>query len=84
MALTSSETRSSLFDEIHLPDSFHLTCIRVWTSEERTDKPGSVTAFDFHTGADASRPGTREFVDMAARVMVVRDAKDVKDMKDAK
>jgi hypothetical protein len=71
-------------DEIHLPDSFHLTCIRVWTSQERTDKPGSVTAFDFHTGTDTARPGTREFVDMAARVMVVRDAKDVSEVKDVK
>jgi len=71
-------------DEIHLPDSFHLTCIRVWTSQERTDKPGSVTAFDFHSGTDTARPGTREFVDMAARVMVVRDVKDGNEVKDAK
>jgi len=62
-------------DEIHAPDSFHLTCTRVWTSEERSDKPGSVTIFDFHSGNDTARPSTKEFVDTASRVLVVRNAK---------
>lgn len=62
-------------DEIHLLDSIHLTCTRVWTSEERSDKPGSATVFDFHTGKDAGRPDTKEFVDTACRVLVVRDVK---------
>ncbi len=62
-------------DEVHLPDAFHLTCTRVWTSQERSDKPGSATIFDFHSGADAARPDVKEFVDTASRVLVVRDAK---------
>jgi hypothetical protein len=62
-------------DEVHLPDIFRLTCTRVWTSQERSDKPGSVTVFDFHSGADAARPGAKEFVDTASRVLVVRNEK---------
>jgi hypothetical protein len=62
-------------DEIHLPDSFHLTCTRVWTSQERSDKPNSVTVFDFHSGSDAARPAAKEFVDTASRVLVVRNVK---------
>ncbi|MGA3079904.1 MAG: ankyrin repeat domain-containing protein [Terracidiphilus sp.] len=62
-------------DEIHLPDAIHLTCPRVWTSQERSDKPGSATVFDFHSGNDAARPAAKEFIDNASRVLVVRDVK---------
>jgi hypothetical protein len=62
-------------DDIHLPDMIHLTCTRIWTSQERSDKPGSVTIFDFHSGNDAARPGAKEFVDTASRVLLVRDVK---------
>jgi hypothetical protein len=65
----------SFIDEIHLPDSIHLTCPRVWTSQERSDKPGSATVFDFHSGNDAARPAAKEFIDNASRVLVVRDVK---------
>jgi Protein of unknown function (DUF1566)/Ankyrin repeats (3 copies) len=63
-------------DEVHVPDTIHLTCTRVWTSEKRGEKPGLVTVFDFHTGHDAARPDVKEFVDTASRVMVVRELKD--------
>jgi hypothetical protein len=62
-------------DEVHLPDIFHLSCTRMWTSEERSNKPGSATVFDFHSGADAARPEAKEFVDTASRVLVVRNVK---------
>lgn len=62
-------------DEVHLPDVFHLTCARVWTSQERSDKPGTATVFDFHFGKDAVRPEAKDFVDTASRVLVVRDVK---------
>lgn len=62
-------------DEIHLPDFFHVTCTRVWTSQERSGKPGSVTVFDFHSNSDVARPAAKEFIDTACRVLVVRDVK---------
>ncbi|MGD0941565.1 MAG: ankyrin repeat domain-containing protein [Terracidiphilus sp.] len=62
-------------DEIHLTNSIHLTCTRVWTSDERSDKPGFATVYDFHSGKDAARPEVKEFVDTASRVLVVRNVK---------
>ncbi|MGD0546393.1 MAG: ankyrin repeat domain-containing protein [Terracidiphilus sp.] len=62
-------------DDVHLPDLFHLTCIRVWTSQQRSGKPDSATIFDFHTGKDAARPDAKDFIDTASRVLVVRDVK---------
>lgn len=63
-------------DEVHLPETIHLTCTRVWTSQERGDKAGLVTVFDFHSGNDFARPGAKEFVDTASRVLVVREVKE--------
>lgn len=63
-------------DEVHVPDMIHLTCTRVWTSQERGDKPGSITVFDFHSGNDATRPDAKEFVDTASRVLMVREVKE--------
>jgi ankyrin repeat protein len=62
-------------DEVHLTNSIRLSCTRVWTSQERSDKPGSATVFDFHSGKDAARPEAKEFVDTASRILVVRDVK---------
>ncbi len=62
-------------DEIHLTKLIHLSCVRVWTSDERSDKPGSATVFDFHSGKDATRPEIKDFVDTASRVLVVRNVK---------
>ena len=62
-------------DEIHLTKLIRLTCTRVWTSDEHDGKPGSAMVFDFHAGKDAARPDTKEFVDTANRVLVVRDMK---------
>ncbi|MFZ1084015.1 MAG: ankyrin repeat domain-containing protein [Terracidiphilus sp.] len=62
-------------DETHVTDLIRLTCTRLWTSEERKDKPGWATVFDMHTGSDAGRPGTKEFVDTASRVLEVRVVK---------
>jgi hypothetical protein len=61
-------------DEVHLTDLIHITCTRLWTSEARSDKPDSVTVYDFHAGKDAARPGAKEFVDTASRILVVRNA----------
>jgi len=63
-------------DEVHLPDMIHLSCVRVWTSQERADKAGSATVFDFHSGSDVARPEAKEFVDTASRVLLVREAKE--------
>jgi len=63
-------------DEVHLPDMFHISCVRIWTSQERADKAGSATVFDFHSGADAARPESKDFVDTASRVLLVREAKE--------
>jgi hypothetical protein len=64
-----------LADEVHLTDSIHVSCTRMWTSEERSGKPGWATVFDLHSGGDAGRPGNKEFVDTASRVLVVRNVK---------
>jgi hypothetical protein len=63
-------------DEVHLPEMIHLSCVRVWTSQERSDKAGSATVFDFHSGRDAARPAAKEFVDTASRVLLVREVKE--------
>ena len=62
-------------DEVHLTELIHLSCTRIWTSQERADKPGSVTVYDFHAGSDAARPDTPTFTDTASRVLLVRSAK---------
>jgi len=62
-------------DEVHVGDLIHLSCTREWTSQERSDKPGTVTIFDFHTGNEASRPDSNDFIDTASRVLLVRDVK---------
>ncbi len=61
-------------DEVHVTDLIHLSCTRQWTSEERSDKPGWGTLFDFHNGKDTSRPGSADFTDTASRVLPVRAA----------
>jgi hypothetical protein len=61
-------------DDVHLTELIHITCTRVWTSEARNDKPDSATLYDFHAGKDAVRPGAKEFVDTASRILVVRNA----------
>jgi hypothetical protein len=53
----------------------HLSCVREWTSQELSDKPGFVTVFDFHEGKEASRPNRKEFLDTASRVLLVRAGK---------
>ncbi|MGA3346733.1 MAG: ankyrin repeat domain-containing protein [Terracidiphilus sp.] len=62
-------------DEVHLTTTIHLTCTRVWTADERRDKPGSATVFDFHADKDAARPEAKDFLDTASRVLVVREMK---------
>jgi hypothetical protein len=62
-------------DEVHVGDLIHLSCTREWTSQPRSDKPDSVTIFDFHTGSEASRPNSDSFTDTASRVLLVRDVK---------
>jgi hypothetical protein len=62
-------------DEVHITDLIRLSCTREWTSQERSDKPGSVTVYDFHSGSEAARPGAEDFTDMASRVLLVREAK---------
>jgi hypothetical protein len=63
-------------DEVHLTEMIHLSCVRVWTSQERAEKAGSATVFDFHSGSDAARPAAKDFVDTASRVLLVRDVKE--------
>ncbi len=62
-------------DEIHATDLIHFSCTRQWTSQERSEKPGSATIFDFHSGNDTSRPGSQDFIDTASRVLLVRAGK---------
>jgi len=62
-------------DEVHVGDLIHLSCTREWTSQPRSDKPDSVTIFDFHSGNEAARPNSENFTDTASRVLLVRDAK---------
>jgi hypothetical protein len=63
-------------DDVHVTtELIHISCTRQWTSEEATGKPGSATVFDFHSGNNAARPETPEFVDTASRVLLVRAVK---------
>jgi hypothetical protein len=62
-------------DDVHVTELIHLSCTRLWTSQERSEKPGSVAIFDFHSGNDASRPGSEDFTDTASRVLLVREVK---------
>jgi len=72
---TAVDELGAIADEVDLTKQIRLTCTRVWTSDERSDKPGWATVFDFHSGKDAARPEAKEFVDMASRVLVVRNVK---------
>lgn len=71
---TAVDELGQLANEVHLTTLIRLTCTRIWTSQERSDKPGSVTIYDFHSGNDAARPGAQDFVDTASRVLLVRAA----------
>jgi hypothetical protein len=71
----SVDELGQVMDEIHLTEQIHLSCTRVWTSLERSDKPGSIAVYDFHAGKDVSRPGAENFNDIASRVLLVRAAK---------
>lgn len=62
-------------DEIHVTKLIRLTCVRVWTSDESSEKPGYAMTFDFHAGKDAARPDNKDFVDTASRVLLVRTMK---------
>jgi hypothetical protein len=62
-------------NEVHATELIRLSCTREWTSQERTEKPGSVAVFDFHSGNDTSRPDSQDFIDTASRVLLVRPAK---------
>jgi Protein of unknown function (DUF1566)/Ankyrin repeats (3 copies)/Ankyrin repeats (many copies) len=72
---TAVNELGELMNEVHVTELIRLSCTREWTSQERSDKPGSVTIFDFHSGNDAARPGSQEFVDTASRVLLVRTVK---------
>jgi ankyrin repeat protein len=72
---TAVDEMGAMADEVHITDLIRLSCPRVWTSQERADKPGSYTIFDFHGGKDAARPGSDDFIDTASRVLLVRPAK---------
>jgi hypothetical protein len=62
-------------DEVHITELIHLSCTREWTSQQRSDKPGSVMVFDFHSGNEAVRPAAEDFTDTASRVLLVREVK---------
>ncbi|MGA2851373.1 MAG: ankyrin repeat domain-containing protein [Terracidiphilus sp.] len=63
-------------NEVHVAtELIHLSCTRQWTSQESTSKPGSAAIFDFHSGNEAARPESPDFVDTASRVLLVRAAK---------
>ncbi|MGA2218396.1 MAG: ankyrin repeat domain-containing protein [Terracidiphilus sp.] len=63
-------------DDVHTAtDLIHLSCTRIWTSQERAEKPGFATIFDFHSGSDTARPDSKDFVDTASRVLLVRAGK---------
>jgi uncharacterized protein DUF1566/ankyrin repeat protein len=62
-------------DEVHVTDLIRTSCVREWTSDEHSDKPGFVTVYDFHAGKEVSRPNVKEFVDTANRVLLVRAGK---------
>lgn len=63
-------------DDVHVAtELIHISCTRQWTAQDTDAKSGSATVFDFHSGKDAARPDTAEFVDTASRVLLVRAAK---------
>jgi ankyrin repeat protein len=63
-------------DDVHTAtELIHLSCTRIWTSQERAEKPGFATIFDFHSGSDTARPDSKDFVDTASRVLLVRAGK---------
>jgi hypothetical protein len=63
-------------NEVHVAtELIHLSCTRQWTSQESTSKPGSAAIFDFHSGNEAARPESQDFIDTASRVLLVRAAK---------
>jgi hypothetical protein len=63
-------------DEVHIAtELIHLTCTRDWTSQESVAKPSFAAEFDFHSGNDAARPESQDFIDTASRVLLVRSAK---------
>ena len=63
-------------DDVHVAtDLIHISCTRQWTAQETDAKSGSATVFDFHSGKDAARPDSPEFIDTASRVLLVRAVK---------
>jgi len=63
-------------DDVHVKtELIHISCTRQWTAQETDGKSGSAKVFDFHSGNDAARPDTPEFIDTASRVLLVRAAK---------
>jgi hypothetical protein len=63
-------------DDVHVAtELIHITCPRQWTAQDTDAKAGSATVFDFHSGQDAARPETPEFIDTASRVLLVRAVK---------
>lgn len=72
---TAVDEMGAAADEVHMTTLIHLTCTRIWTSDERKDKAGFATIFDFHTGKDAARPEDEKFADLGSRVLLVRHVK---------
>ena len=63
-------------DDVHVAtDLIHISCTRQWTAQETDAKSGSATVFDFHSGKDAARPDSPDFIDTASRVLLVRAVK---------
>jgi hypothetical protein len=66
----------AIADDVHVTtELIHISCTRQWTAQETDAKAGSAKVFDFHSGNDAARPDTPEFIDTASRVLLVRAAK---------
>ena len=63
-------------DDVHVTtELIHISCTRQWTAQATDAKAGSAIVFDFHSGNDAARPDSAEFIDTASRVLLVRAAK---------
>ena len=63
-------------DDVHVTtELIHISCPRQCTAQETDAKAGSATVYDFHSGSNAARPDTPEFIDTASRVLLVRAAK---------
>jgi hypothetical protein len=63
-------------DDVHVTtELIHISCTRQWTAQATDAKAGSAKVFDFHSGNDAARPDSAEFIDTASRVLLVRAAK---------